>query len=371
MANFDVLFGFAFLLLQSQPAVAPVAPSPEVPLVSPDVAEADIVDGNVVGAKKRALEAAFLNAVERVFSAELADAGLPITGPLPDELAKLRASFPTAARRYIRSYRVVEETEATGKLRVGIDAVVDRAYLRRQIEKTRNTTPTPSGGAVVHVAGAEASPAMAPAVADALRAAGLAVASDSGSPAAFRVALRGQTQLDGDVRGAGLVAARCQVDMTVRRPGGSRDVALPGGAEWGFAAEAPAAEKACLDRLAPLAARAIVPAVHEVQAASSGKPVHVTFDMQEPVALERLLRRLRRVGTISRFELRRIAVGVADVRMETNLNAEALGNTLVASLADELNLTMDQASGDQLRMTMRVRADVAPPLGPDDPIEGQ
>ena len=369
MSILDAVFGLVLLVAQSPPAAAPVEPSPAAPQSMVDVAEVDIVDGNVVGAKKRALEEAFLRAVERVFAAELADAGLPVAGPLSEELTKLRAGFPLASRRYIRSYRVVEETEVAGKLRVGVDAVVDKAFLRRQIEKTRVAAPTSNVASAVYVSGNQGAGAMAPAVAEALRAAGLVVSESAGPADAFRLSVRGHSQVSGEVRGAGLVAARCQVETTVQRPGGGREVVLPSSGEWGFGPEKLAAEKACVDRLAPLAAQTVLPVVQEAQSASRGKPVHVTFDLIEPVALERLLRRLRRVGTISRFELRRIAVGVADVRMETNLAADALGTALIAALGDELTLTKDQVAGDQLRMTLRVRADVAPAVAPEDAIE--
>lgn len=374
----ETLCAFGAVWLQGQ-AVPPLpAAPPALPAVGRgeeiDGAEVDIVDGNVVGAKKRALEEAFLRAVERVFQAELEDAGFSAAGALPDELVRLRGGFATGARRYVRSYRVVEDLEAGGKLKVAVAAVVDRAFLRRQIEKARAATPAVTGPAsAVQVMSPEGNPQLVPALTKALRAGGLVAeaveAGATGRPETVRVLLRGHAKVEGEVRGAGLMAARCQVDLAVRRPGGSRDLVLPSAIEWGFGPEAPVAEQACLDRLAPLAAKVVVPAVNELSLGTVLKSVTVTLDLVEPLALERFVRRLRRVGTVSRYELRRIALGAADVRVETNLPPDVLAKALTQAMEDELTLTAEPAVGDRIRMTLRVRADAAPAFPEDEGLE--
>lgn len=372
LASAFLVWGCCLAHVQAQtPAAEPAAAA----AAETDSAEVNIVDGNVVGAKKRALEEAFLRAVERVFAAELTDAGMTTTA-LPASLLTLQTTFPTGARRYIRSYRVVEETEANGKLLMRVAADVDRVFLRRQIEKARSVAlaPTPNAVLPVEVVMTQGPPELATAMADALRSSGLVVqalpAGAAGRPEAARVVFRGSVRVEGEVRGSGLLGTRCQVDMAVRRAKATSDTSPPAAVEWGFAAQAPAAAKACLDRMAPAAANSVLAML--TQSTATRKAVTVLLDIVEPAALERFMRKLPRVGTLSHFELRRIAVGVAEVRVETNLTAKALGDNLAAAMSEQLTVAVTQSAGDLLHLTLRVRTDAdASPTFEEESAPGQ
>jgi len=374
--------GGAALLAQTQPATRPAGfgssdPTVAEPLEEADAAEVAIVDGNVVGAKKRALEAAFLRAVERIFTAELMDAGLASTPP-SDELQKFRATFPTMARRYVRSYRVVQESEANGKLLIRVVAAVDRVFLRRQIEKSRSSSPVANPGTPrpIEIAVTEGPAELGAAVSVALRASGLlvqvvpvSVPPAIGSP---RVTIRSRVHRQGDVRGTGLVATQCELDAAVLKPDGTNGMAVPTSLELGFGTQPTDADKSCLDRLAPLAARNVANSLSDSLSPTSRKFVTAILDIVEPVALERFLQKLPRLGTVSRFELRRISVGVAEVRIETNLSAPALGAALAQSMAEHLTMATTQSSGDNLHLTLRVRTDAeASPTFEEESAEGQ
>jgi hypothetical protein len=376
------VFGGAALLAQTQAApptsgLGTTEPSSADSLEETDSAEVAILDGNVVGAKKRALEEAFLHAVERGFSAELIEAGVG-TAALGDDLQKFKATFPTAARRYVRSYRVVQESESNGKLLIRVVATVDRVVLRRQIEKSKERLAVASADAAkpIQVAVAEGSPEFAMTLSGALRSSGLLVqvlvpplAAANG---ATRVTLKTVIRHDGNPRGTGLQATRCQLDATVQSQDGGRIVAVPSSLEWGFGSNVSLADKACLDRLASLAARNVAQSLSAAIAPSARKFLNVVLDIVEPVALERFLQKLPRMGAVGRFELRRIAVGVAEVRIDTNLTPVALGSALAQTMADHLTLATTQSADDSLHLTLRVRTDAeASPTFEEESAEGQ
>ena len=102
-------------------------------------AEAPVVNGNAVVAKQRALADAFRQTVERAFSDLLKESGGEAQ-PASAGLAQLKASFSNRGQRFVRSYRILEEEEGNGRLRVQIDADVDTALLRREMERARGTT---------------------------------------------------------------------------------------------------------------------------------------------------------------------------------------------------------------------------------------
>jgi hypothetical protein len=373
---------FAALLAQAQAAPEPSGvagsdPTAPEPVEESDAAEVAIVDGNVVGAKKRALEEAFLRAVDRVYSAELLDAGLSSTTP-PVELQKFRATFATTARRYVRSYRVVQESESNGKLLIRVVAAVDRVFLRRQIEKSRAGTSVSNSETQrpIEIAVTEGPAELGAAVSGALRSSGLSVQvvpfSPAAAPGSSRITLKSAVHRQGDVRGTGLLATQCQLDAALLKADGTNGIVVPTSLEWGFGTQPAAADKACLDRLAALAARHVANSLSDSLSPTSRKFVTAILDIVEPVALERFLQKLPRLGTVSRFELRRITVGVAEVRMETNLTAAALGAALAQSMAEHLTMSTTQSSVDSVHLTLRVRTDAeASPTFEEESAEGQ
>jgi hypothetical protein len=105
-------------------------------------AEAPIVAGNAASAKQRAMDDAFRQAVERSFAVLIAEAGLSPTEPLPSGLLAMKSGFFSRAKRYIRGYRLLEESEEGGRVRLQIDAEVDEGLLRREIDKARGAPAT-------------------------------------------------------------------------------------------------------------------------------------------------------------------------------------------------------------------------------------
>src|SRR5206468_9238298 len=100
-------------------------------------AEAPIVAGNAASAKQRAMDDAFRQAVERTFAVLVAEAGFSPSEPPPPGLMQLKGTFFSRAKRYIRGYRVLEESEEGGRVRLLIDAEVDEGLLRREIDRAR------------------------------------------------------------------------------------------------------------------------------------------------------------------------------------------------------------------------------------------
>src|SRR5512140_1195793 len=123
---------FVVLALAAATAVAQT-PEPNDRVVT---AQAPIVEGNAVNAKKRALADAFRQAVERAWG-ELLKEGPAASQAMPPAMAQLKASFANSAQRFVRSYRLIEQTSAGGLLRVMVEADVDTALLRRELERAR------------------------------------------------------------------------------------------------------------------------------------------------------------------------------------------------------------------------------------------
>ena len=114
--------------------------------------EVPVVNGNAVVAKQRALADAFRQTVERAF-ADLLKEGGGEAQPVPAGLAQLKASFANRGQRFVRSYRILEQEESSGRLRVQIDADVDTALLRREMERARGTTAGEPATALARPAG--------------------------------------------------------------------------------------------------------------------------------------------------------------------------------------------------------------------------
>ena len=121
------LFALAFVAATA----AAQAPEPSDRVVT---AQAPIVEGNAVNAKKRALADAFRQAVERAWG-ELLKEGAPLPQPVPPVVAQLKASFANSAQRFVRSYRLIEQTTEGGLLRVMVEADVDTALFRRELDR--------------------------------------------------------------------------------------------------------------------------------------------------------------------------------------------------------------------------------------------
>jgi hypothetical protein len=101
-------------------------------------AEAPIVAGNVVNAKKRALADAFRQVAERAFGELVKEAPLP--SPMPVAVGQLKASLANSAQRFVRSYRLLEQETEGGVLRVMVEADVNAVLLRQELDRARTAS---------------------------------------------------------------------------------------------------------------------------------------------------------------------------------------------------------------------------------------
>jgi hypothetical protein len=329
-------------------------------------AQAPIVEGNAVNAKKRALADAFRQAVERAWG-ELLKEGPVLPQPMPPAVAQLKASFANSAQRFVRSYRLIEQTTEGGLLRVLVETDVDTALLRRELDRARGGTgsalPTlPRPVVTVFLVGGTA-PVAANLTAG-LTAAGvvshldpaqneaqlLANAAKQNSPAIFVVA---SSTSEGVVRGAGRVSMKCSLR--------SRVFALPvqPGRPWvdradderGFGADETQARTACFERATAATVRSLVGALHSPTVASPF--VTLMLDIADSAVIPPLLQALKRMGGVNATEVRHVAATMAELRVFTRNASAVLMQSLVRETTGKLSLTSTQASIDQLALRVR------------------
>ena len=354
------------------------APAPEV---NPRVitTEVPIVGGNAASAKQRAMDDAFRQAVERSFAALLAEAGIGPGEALPPALNQLRAAFISRSRRYLRSYRVLEQGEQAGRYRISIDAEVDEGMLRREIDRARGGAAAPVAGppraagrgsavvagtppegtlALARALGAAGVKADAPPLGSSSESQVQQVAARSGAAA---VLLSGQVAGEGPVRGTSKTAAFCKLQARVL-PAGGGPAADRAAETRAFADGDPAAREECLSRVAADLARQIADAIAPASAAApvAGRAVTLELDLVEPAALPLVLRALKKVGTVSSAEVRRVVVGSVEIRAVTRLAAAALAAALARELSGAAAVVVGPAQPDRVSVQVRLNAGAAP-----------
>jgi len=128
----------------------------------------------------------------------------------------------------VRSYRVLEEEESKGRLRLQIDADVDTAMLRREMERARGTTggesatttARPTGPSLL--VGGDSSEEASATVVKTLAAGGVQVqaaavrdepslVAAAGRQAAQALWLVATSSSEGSIRGASSVSVRCEL----------------------------------------------------------------------------------------------------------------------------------------------------------------
>jgi hypothetical protein len=166
---------------------------------------------------------------------------------------------------------------------------------------------------------------------------------------------------EGTVRGPGKEAVSCRLN--------ARLVAAPGGQLLNdqsaqprvFADRPDAARSACLTRAAAEVAGHLVPA-GSTAASAGGDLKAITIDaaLGEPAALPALIKTLRGLGSVSSAELRRLAAGRAEVRVQTRLLPQALLASLLREGASVLDLSSAEAGADTIRLQARLRPNLPP-----------
>lgn len=328
-------------------------------------AEAPIVAGNALSAKKRALADAFRQAVERAFD-EMLKEGEPLAQPWPPALTQLKASLASAAQKYVRSYRLIEQSSEGGVVKVMVEADVDAAALRRDVEQARGSASPPSGqrakpASVLLVAGSSTA---TPAVLHALSAAGIGAQLDRSTAEAQLIAdgaRQGASALfvsetdsdEGPVRGAEQVAVKCNLAarlFVVGAPTG-RPVLDQVAEDHGFAGDAPAAREACVERTSTLLARAVAA---KLRAPQVGAPfVTVQLDIVDAGAVATVLQACKRVGSVVATEVRQIAANTAELRVFTRMAGPALQQALAREVAGKLAVAPLHVASDSLSLRVR------------------
>jgi hypothetical protein len=330
-------------------------------------AEVDIVANNLATARGRALEEAFFLAVDQAFAEVVGEAGVDVASGLSPALVALRAGLRARARGLVRGYRILHEEFAGTRFRVTIDPRVDRATLRREIEKAQGGTPQ-TGTLPVAVSAAGHDDA-ADAVAKGLAALGVQVtvvpalppAGPASGPGAVSIALTVEHTSEGRVRGPDVLAVRCRVAAAVLAPATTAPTGRATVVDVGYAFDDVAARKACDLSAGAELAKKVAPLVAGAGQVATGRSVTVELVTDQPAALESFMRGLTRVGAVSSSELRRIVVGMAEVRVRTRLSAAALADALVKDFSGRLELAAPEITGDRVRLQARVPADTTEP----------
>jgi hypothetical protein len=333
-------------------------------------AEAPIVAGNAVTAKKRALADAFRQAVERSLAELISQSDAP-PGPLSPAVAQLKASLANAAQRFIRSYRLLEQENESGILRVMVEADVDTVLLRRELERARGAASPAIQAPVVKPAAsfvlvAGPLPAgVAPMLVGALTASGLKaqldpapgeaqLAASVAKQNAYGLFAVAKATTEGIVRGAGRISVKCSVSTRLFQAGtqGPRGPAVDRNDEdRGFAADEGAARTACFERVAGTVARAVASAVRAP--AVTAPFVTLQLDVVEPGAIPIILQALKRLGAVTASEVRHVTAAMAEIRVFTRIGGPALQQVLVREVGNKLAMVPTRATVDRLEMQVR------------------
>jgi hypothetical protein len=359
-------------------AAAPVrAQDPAAPLVSqPGVrivaGQSAIIGGNGAGARERALEEAFRQAVDQSL-AEMLD-----TATRASQARAIKA-LDARARTYVRRYRALEEGETNGAYAVRLEVELDEPALRRATERWGQPQPASPGAPPPVVPGlllvSNGAPEATALLLAALVASG--ARAQAAEPAMIEVAaaqraatraslpqvafVSAQTNLEGPVRGTTKIAVSCRL--------GARIVSAPSGLALGepvatpraFADQEAAARTECLTRAAAEVAARLAPTGGDSAPAGGDlRTVTVAADVVEPAAVVALLKDVRSIGSVSSAELRRIEPGHAEIRARTRALATALAPALTRDAAGTLTLSNVEVAGDVIRLRARLRPPPTP-----------
>jgi hypothetical protein len=345
-------------------------------------AEVPIVNGNAVVAQQRALADAFRQAVESAFSDLLKESGAEQQA-LPAGLVQLKASFANRGQRFVRSYRILEQEEVNGRLRVQIDADVETSLLRREMERARGTTseefPTasarPAGPAIL--VGGELPDEARAAVVRALSAAGVqtqSVAARDETSLSVTAGRQGGKALwlaatstgEGPVRGADRVSVRCELRARLLSAGSGAAAASLEHSERGFAGDEAAARIACWQHAAGALARHLSSFLRPT--ATGSRFVSLDLDVVEPAALMALIQVVKRLGAVNAAEVRHVTTTHAEIRVFTRMSGREIEAALIRDVAGRLVVTEMKPPADHVTLQVRlVQAGDPPPEAGAEP----
>jgi hypothetical protein len=288
---------------------------------------------------------------------------------LPPGLAQVKASFANRGQRFVRSYRILEEEESKGRLRVQIDADVDTALLRREMERARGATTAESATASARptgptlLVGGDLSDEASTTVVKTLVAAGVLVQSvavrdeasllaTAGRQAAQALWLAATSFGEGSIRGASPVSVRCELRVRVLPAGVGARPATMEHIERGFARDEAAARLACWQRAAGALARQLLSSLLRPVPAGA-RYLTLDLDVVEPAALMTLVRVVKRLGAVNAAEVRHVTTRQAEIRVFTRMSGREIEAALIRDIAGRLQVTEVKPPAD--RVTLQVR----------------
>jgi len=336
-------------------------------------AEAPIVAGNAVNAKKRALADAFRQAAEQAL-ADLIKNGEPMPSPPPVAVAELKASLANGAQRFVRSYRLIDQQTEGGVLKVMVEIDVNTVLLRRELDRARGTGAAQARPAFKPVAKFMLVAGAAPVgalVAKALGVEGVRAQVDPATTEAQLVAnasrrnaqalfVTAKSVREDVVRGVQQVPVNCSIVWRLF-VAGAQPTQAPAvehsESEYGFAKDESAARKACLERAAGTVSRAVATTLHTPVVSAAF--VTLRLDMPDVGAVPIVLQALKRLGSVTANEVREITANTAEIRVFTRIGGPVLYQTLVRELGGKILLTPTQPPSDTV--AVKVQNPNAPP----------
>jgi hypothetical protein len=334
-------------------------------------AEAPVVAGNALNAKKLALANALRQAVEQAYG-ELVKEGEPL--PPSSTAAQLRATLASSPQKFVRSYRLIEEQREGGVLRVMVEVDVDTVVLRREVDRARGAAAAqlrplakpaanllfvagsaPAVGLVVVALGPlgvrgqlDPAPAEAQLLANAAR------------QSAYALFLVAQSSTEDKVRGAFRVPVKCSLGWRLFSTGfeaGRGPFAARTDQDFGFGSDEASARNACFESAAQTVARAAVAAMRAP--ATSAPYVTLKLDIPDVGAIPLVLQALKRLGSSAANEVRHVTANAAEIRVFTRTGGPLLLQALTRELGGKYLLSPVQTAIDLV--VVKMRAADAPP----------
>jgi hypothetical protein len=254
--------------------------------------------------------------------------------------------------------------------------------LRREIDRARGAPAAvvapPASAPTVLVVGAP--PEATSALARALAGAGVKAdtpplgAVDEGKArelatrnhASAALVLSGNVSDEGAIRGTSKAAATCRLAARLL-PAGAASPSDRGAEARAFSEGIEAARAECLARAAGDVARQVAGSLGgATPVARDMRVVSLEVDLVEPAVLPLLLQALKKVGSVSSAEVRRVTVGHVEIRAITRLAGPALVSALTRELSSAATVTPGQAVADRASLQVRLAAP-APPPAPTSP----
>ena len=341
-------------------------------------AEAPIVAGNAVNAKKHALADAFRQAAEQAF-AELLKQGEPMPSPLPAGVAHIKASLANSAQRYVRSYRLIEQQTEGGVVKVMVEVDIDEVLLRREIDQARGAavvSAQPSAKPVARALVVAGPPPAGTLVATALGPEGVRAQLDpavtepqvlvsAARQNALALFVTSRSAAEEKVRGTSRIPVKCAIAWRLFLAGAQAargPVAQRTQEEYGFADEEAAARNACLTRVASTVARAVAAALRTP--VTSAAFVTLQLQIDNVGVLPVLLQALKRMGSVTATEVRHVTGSALEIRVFTRIGGPMLLQALGRELGGKLVLVPVQPPSEVI--VARVQGADVPPAASEE-----